>query len=395
MIKKIIFILLGGIMTLTGMSGEGFAAGDSCLKEPAAVFEGGSLYRCGKLPVLDLCGNFKQMGRQYGHLLSAELQDLYQRAVVDYFMEKKGLDAALIDQTANALFEFYPRRFKDIVLGMAETSGLSEKEQIRLNAIELYGTISGCSGIFAWGDYTGGGPLVCGRNYDWFDSYSDFAKSLVVTVFHPDSGISSAIVTFAGVIYMTTGLNEQGIFLELNNGMPSGGALSHSNRVAAIASLMGFLMDYGTLPQIDAAFNSTRPEFAYIINAADCRQAFSYEWPPFDLRRRSGDDEGLLVATNHFADPSWGLVLQEAVGFESVLRRRNLLTLGKRDKGKIDTLAVMKMLDTSTDEGGATWPETGEIRTVYQVVAVPRDRMLIIKVPGYQEWTYVDLKKLF
>jgi hypothetical protein len=382
-------------MALTGMSGNGFAAGKNCLNDPAAVFEGGSLYRCGKLPVLDLHGNFRQMGRQYGHLLSAELQDLYQRAVVDYFMEEKGLDAEVIDRTANALFEFYPSRFKDIVLGMAETSGLSKQEQVRLNAIELYGTISGCSGIFAWGDYTGGGPLVCGRNYDWFDSYSDFAKNLVVTVFHPDSGISAAIVTFSGVIYMTTGLNEQGIFMELNNGMPSGGALSHTNRVAAIAGLMGFLMDYGTLRQIDAAFNSTRPEFAYIINVADCRQAFAYEWPPFGLKRRSGDTEGLLVATNHFADPSWGLVLQEAVGFESVLRRTNLLALGEKNKGRINSSSMIQMLDTPMDKGGATWPETGEIRTVYQVVAVPQDRMLIVKVPGFQDWTPVDLKELF
>lgn len=382
-------------MVLTGTPEGGSADGKGGLNEPAAVFEEGRLYRLGRLPVLDLHGSFRQMGRQYGSLLAEELQDLYQRAVVDYFMSKKGLDAGVIDQTANALFEFYPQRFRDILLGMSETSGLCQQEQIRLNAIELYGTIAGCSGIFAWGDYTGGGPLVAGRNYDWFDGYSDFAKSLAVTVFHPDSGIAAAMVTFAGVIYVTTGINEQGIFLELNNGMPSGGGLSHSNRVAAIVSLMGFLMDYGTLKQLDAAFNSTRPEFTFIINAADSQRAFSYEWPPFDLKRRTGDVEGLLVATNHFVDPSWGLVLQESAGFESVLRRRNLLALGARSKGKLDTQTIMKILDTPMDKGGATWPETGEIRTVYQVVAVPEKRLFMVKVPGYQDWTSVDLNSFW
>jgi hypothetical protein len=77
------------------------------------------------------------------------------------------------------------------------------------------------------------------------------------------------------------------------------------------------------------------------------------------------------------------------------LRRTNLLALGEKNKGRINSSSMIQMLDTPMDKGGATWPETGEIRTVYQVVAVPQDRMLIVKVPGFQDWTPVDLKELF
>jgi hypothetical protein len=49
------------------------------------------------------------------------------------------------------------------------------------------------------------------RTYDWFEQYVEFAQNLTVTVFNPDSCIPDAIVTFAGVIYATTGMNAEGI----------------------------------------------------------------------------------------------------------------------------------------------------------------------------------------
>ncbi|MCW7754869.1 C45 family autoproteolytic acyltransferase/hydrolase [Desulfobotulus sp. H1] len=390
--KKMVLILLGGIMVVTGMMHAGAKA---VVTGPVVTFEGGSLYRSGKVPVLDLHGSFHAMGRQYGYLLAEELQLLYGEAIENYFLKEKGLSAAVMDQTAEALYDLYPRRFKDILTGMAETSGLSLKQQIRLNALELYGVLTGCSGIFAWGEYAGNGPLIAGRNYDWFDSYAGFARKLAVTVWHPDSGIPTAMVTFAGVMYMTTGMNAEGLFLELNNGMPSGGGLTYTNRVPAIVSLMGFLMDYERIPQLDAAFHSTRPEFAFIITVADKEGAFAYEWAPFDLKRRGPDREGLLVATNHFADPAWGLALQPGTGFESPLRRENLLHLAEEHKGVMGLDTMAAVLDTPMDQGGATWPPEGNIRTVYQVIALPGERMFRIKVPGYQEWTDVDLKPFF
>ncbi|WP_052316639.1 C45 family autoproteolytic acyltransferase/hydolase [Thioalkalivibrio nitratireducens] len=368
---------------------------ETSLNEPAKTWQGGKLYRPGTLNVLQLEGTYLEMGRQYGHLMSYVLQDLYQEAVVDYFMEKKGLSRETMLQTAKGLYEFYPRRFKDLIQGMAQTSGLDLEEQIMLNALELYGTLSGCSAIFAWNDFTAGSPLITGRNYDWFESYTDFASSLTLTVFNPHSGTSAAIVTLAGVIYATTGINSEGIFIELNNGLPSGGKLTHLNRVHAVINLLAFLFDYETIEQVDAAMHSTRSNFSFIINIADQNKAFSYEWPPFGLKRRSGEENGLLVSTNHFAHPSWGLMLQDGTGFKSIKRRDNLLKLGRENKGTINISKMMKILDTSMQQGGATWPPEGDIRTVYQVIAEPETLRLWIKVPGHQDWTDVDLNDYF
>jgi len=367
--------------------------------EPISSFEGGKSYRSGKINVLVLRGSSRQMGRQYGHLLSGELKSLHRSAIVEYFQQAKGLSDDDMNKAAMSLYRFYPRRFKDIIHGMAETSGLSLKEQIMLNAIEFYGLMSGCSGIIAWGDYTNKQPLIAGRNYDWFEKYVEFAQSLTVTVFNPDSGIPHAIITFAGVIYATTGLNAEGIFLELNNGLPSGGSLKYDDRVPAITNLLASLADCGSLIELDAFFNTTRAEFSFIVNAADRARGLSYEWTPFEHRRRSGDEQGLLISTNHFTDPSWGVVLQDQAGFETVRRRENLLSLGRAKKGTIDVGVMAEILDTPMNKGGATWPVDGSTpkpyRTTYQIIAMPASLQLWLKVPGFQDWTGIDLKDYF
>ena len=392
--KKFLFIIIA-LLFLIGISVAGAAPLSFQSSKPVSMFEGGGLYKSGKLNILDLHGTYKQMGRQYGHLIKDDLHNLYKKAIEEYFIGQKGLSRETMKQTAMSLFNFYPQRFKDIIYGMAETSGLSIDEHIVLNGLELYGTISGCSGIASWEDYTAGGPLIFGRNYDWFDSYKEFAKYLTVTVLNADSGIPCAIVTFAGVIYATTGMNAKGIFLELNNGLPSGGVLSYSNRVPAIINLLAFLSDCSTMEQLHAAFNTTRSNFAFIINTADKNCAYSYEWPPFDIKRRTGEVEGLLVATNHFTDPAWGIELHDNAGFKTVLRRNNLLSLGHNNKGRMNLATMMEILDTPIDKGGATWPVGEKIQTVYQVIAVPQELKLWVKVPGYQDWTGINISAIF
>jgi len=315
------------------------------LLPPISSFEGGNLYKADKINVLDLSGTYKQMGRQYGYLLKTPLNNLYKDAIDGYFIKEKGLSYDAVKGLAYLLFNLYPSRFKEIIYGMSETSGMSLEQHIILNGLELYGMITGCSGIAVWGEYTDSGQLVFGRNYDWFDSYREFAKYLTVTVFNADSGINSAIVTFAGIIYATTGINKDGLFLELNNGLPSGGELSYKNRVPTIINLLAFLLDYSTMEQLDAAFNTTRSNFTFIVNVADKKVAYSYEWPPFDIKRRSCDQDGLLVSTNHFVDPEWGIILQPNTGFKTVERRNQLLTLGNENKGKINVEKMMNILD--------------------------------------------------
>ena len=363
-------------------------------ENPAAVFEGGKLFRAGNLKVLVLRGSYNEMGRQYGGLMKDDLNEIYNIISADFGkMPGSGYDDML--RTGRWMYQSYPQRYKEILKGMAETSGLGlDKELIVCSMEYTYMPPSmQYSGIAAWGNYTSGGPLVFGRNYDNGPKLAEFVS---VVVYNPEDGsIPVASLTYTGAVYVTTGMNREGIFLELNNGQPSE-AMQLSNRVLSLATLFSFLESCGTLDQIDSNFHTSLPDNAFIINAANRTGAFSYEWATFNVARRNPDKNGLLVSTNHFVDPSWGVFDRKYLPtdlWDSRQRRENLLMLGEKCKGNFSAAAMMNIMSIPFKNGGFLMPPPHD--TSYQVVAVPEDLTIWVKVSGVQDWTEVDLKPLF
>jgi hypothetical protein len=155
--------------------------------------------------------------------------------------------------------------------------------------------------------------------------------------------------------------------------------------------LVRFLTDYSDFNEFDAAMNTTRSNYAFIVQVADKDAAYSYEASVFDIKRRSGQEPGLLVATNDFVNPAWGLTPPLDAEDKSVQRRDNLLGLANTYKGKITPDTMMQIMDTPFEEGGATWTN----RTVYQVVVEPANNKLWMKTRGIQDWVEIDLNKYF
>ncbi|MDR1514379.1 MAG: C45 family autoproteolytic acyltransferase/hydrolase [Synergistaceae bacterium] len=360
--------------------------------------EGGRSVKFGGFTVLDLYGTWREMGRQYGALAQKELTETYAAGIEDNLFGRagKGRDAA--DSAALGFYANYPYRFKELLAGMSETSGLDFSQHLLLNAIEVEVageiwagsgmTQAHCTGIAVWGEYSSG-PLIYGRNYDYFGWFRDLGKNLLVTVYHPcDGSLAVAAIGYPGGVYMTTGMNERGIFLALNNGEPSGGALAYHNRVPAIAELFMFLLDSPDLDQLESFFQSTRSNFAYVIGTADDQTSRCFEWPVFDVKRRlSVKRPGLMVATNHFTEPSWGLPRPDDAKFSwTRSRRQNLLNLAEHFKGSIDVARMKKILDTKLKDLGATTDNT-----VYQVIAVPGSMSLSLKIPELTDWTDIPI----
>jgi hypothetical protein len=373
-------------------------ARDADVKSPdlnlMSEYDRGRLYRAGQVSVLELTGNYRQMGRQYGMLLKNELRDLYNVAVEAFFIKKQGIAREKLDTIAKAVFDPYPRRYKEIIYGMAETSGLGLDRQVLLNAIEWYPKIGSlwygqCSGIAVWGPYTSGGPLVFGRNNDDDPLYKDFARFMVVSVFKPhDGSLPTAVINYAGAVYNPTGMNSEGLFVEMNAGPWMGFSL---DRISIFTTLFSFLQDYSSLPELDRAFKSTLTNISAIVNVADHGRAYSYESSLYDTRRVDPEQDGILAATNHFVGPTWNIAqVDDRVGGWTMKRRSNLLSLGENYKGAFSPRVMMKVLDTAIDQGGPTVEGT-----IYQVIAVPAQLKLWIKVPGLQDWTMIKLGPLF
>jgi hypothetical protein len=295
---------------------------------------------------------------------------------------------------AQAIFDRYPQRYKEILYGIADTSGLGRDKVILINAVEWFPKISNlsfgrCSGIAAWGPYTNQGPLVFGRNDDDDPLYLDFAR-IVVAVFKPNDGsIPTALINYAGTIYNATGMNAAGLFIELNAGPWQGFSLE---RVSIFTTLFSYLQEYHNLAEFDRAMRSTLVDISSIINVADPSRAYSYECSLWDTRRRDQDEEGIIAAANAFSLPGWNISPIDPKKDPELnqVRKGNLLALGAKHKGAINAEVMMAILDVSIPDGGATVKGT-----ILQVVAVPEQLKIWLKVPGLQNWTEIQLKPLF
>ncbi|MCG6537786.1 MAG: hypothetical protein L7F78_24485, partial [Syntrophales bacterium LBB04] len=251
-----------------------------------------------------------------------------------------------------------------------------------------------CSGLIAWGEYTKDGSTIAARNWDLSTkALEPFQKFFTVAVFNPvGSGQGVADINYAGQITWQSAMNQSGIFYDLQNGMMSD-PYSAKNRLNSNSALMTMMLDSTSLEQVDAFFNSTRAEGGLIINVADAKQGYCYEWGTFDFRRRVDDPKGLMADSNDYVDPSWPVTRDLPGGQPSAFtkeRRANLLALGGKYKGKIDAGKMMDIFDTRIPDGGPTFPVGLDIKTYYTIIAVPKELKLWLQADGLQKWTEID-----
>lgn len=350
------------------------------------VGDKGRCYNVGGLTVIELEGSWHDMGRQYGKLAVEQMHDVleYVDSRLSPYPGRADSAAAVL---AENLYSNYPDYLKDFFSGVSETSGLT-LERIKLcNAAEYVEGLFYCSAIAAWDDY-GCGKLVFGRNYD-AQSYQEIFKDLVVTIFHPEGMMTAVTVGYAGELYCVNGLNEKGIFLELNNGMPSAGEEIHWELCPSTTLLFELLFEAESLDDVDRFFHNNRSFSSFIIGVADRNEARSYEWCYDGVNR--GDEateDGLMISTNHHANETWTYdIPRDEDSWNSITRRSNLLELAGKNKGEIDVDRMKEIISTTIDDGGPMHDLTR-----YQIIAVPEDMKMLVNVPDNKvNWVEISL----
>ena len=356
------------------------------LADAEEIFEEGRKAQRGSIKVVDLSGSWFEMGRQYGALMKKELEEVL--FVIDTVIEYNEGNASKAEQIIETQTLQTPWRISQFFEGAAETSGFTVEQLQSANAIERIGGLPKCSVAITWGDYAED-DLIIGRNYDYSDALALLKDDIAVTVYHPaDGALATATIGYAGEIYAVNGLNEKGLFLELNNGKPSANIKSPNTRVTGTTMLFEILFEADSLDDMDLFFNTTNCSSSYIINVADKNEARSYEWCPVDVKRGETDlPEGLLVSTNYYVNPDWLFAKpSDEASWEGLTRRSNLIRLCEAEKGKMTEEKMMRIIETPIEEGGAE----NEL-TVYQLVVVPGTMNLWMRVIGGSDWTPVDL----
>ncbi|MCB2214780.1 C45 family autoproteolytic acyltransferase/hydolase [Desulfofustis glycolicus] len=354
----------------------------------------------GTYQVVVLRGSWLEMGRQYGALLADELRAFHDRITTD--VAARGTGRAEQVEMGRMLYEGYAEPLRHLLDGMAETSGLSHDQVLVLNAGMILLTQaalgheppSACSGIGVWHDYTPSGQLIFGRNWDIDrESMLPYMKYLGIAVFHPEGSIPFANIHPLGNVYLETGINSRGVFIELNNGEYSDPHF-YEDRQDSSDLLVRVLTNSATLEQAVAMIEEVPADISYIIQVTDARKAVSIERPTFGSRVLRGSN-GLLVTYNSFVPPypdKWEDRLNLPLPEEQDPRYRNLVSLANSPRfyGAIDAEAMMDLLAVPIEEGGAL-----HAGTVVQVVARPETLTVWLRGVDYSRFEKVELAPLF
>ena len=381
-----LLVFFVALMPWSGLAENEGAEGIPSAESPARSFEAGTKTGMNGISVVDLHGTWYEMGRQYGALLKDELAEVY--LFVETIIQYSVGNAAKAESIIAAQTAQTPYRIGEFMRGAAETSGLTVEQLQAVNAVERIGGLPKCSALFCWDGYAAG-PLVIGRNYDYSDAFALLKDDVAVTVYHPaDGSLAVATVGYVGEIYAVNGLNEKGIFMELNNGKPSANIKSPDARITGTTMLFSALFEIDELEDWDLFFSTVNCSSSYIINVADSHLARSYEWCPVGFKPGGTDlPDGLLVSTNYFVNPEWLFAVpSDQASWQGLTRRNNLIALSENAKGGIDAQKMMEIVETSVEDGGAM----NEL-TVFQMVVVPESKQLWIRVIGGSGWAPIDL----
>lgn len=356
--------------------------------------EDGKRYSVGKISVLELCGDYREMGRQYGRLFKDKIVKFYETAIEGYFIRRSNMPYLKLLAISRLIFRRYGPKIKEMFSGISETSGVSLNSIIMLDQINTFEfmrnqDVGRCSDMAVWGDHTEDGALVFGRNFDQPEYFKKFNDFLTLTIFSPDDGIPAASIGYAGQIGVSSAINARGVFIANNEAPTEKSDEIDINTPSVLILELEFLMRSSSLDDLDRLIKGAKANCPIIVSAGDGKTSLTYEWTASEIKVRSEDKRGILVTTNHFAHPSWkrSAILPDAY-VKTLARRANLLSLGEKYKGKFNIRKMKDVLDTTMDKGGATHLN----QTTFQMVLAPDKLQMHLKVPDFQDWTEIDLK---
>lgn len=337
--------------------------------------------------VVTLSGTWREMGRQYVHSFRNEMRHIWDVMLAPI------RDSSEARSLAEALYEsqsFNIRRFFD---GMAEAGPFTLEQLTLLHAVEYVCGLSGCSALAVWNSRTPDGGLLFGRNYDYNEKYKLLKNDVAVTVYMPADGSQKVLtVGYAGEIYAVNGINESGIFAELNNATPSGGAELDLSREFGTALLLRMLFDVSSLDGTDRFFKTHCCNLSYLIGVSDRKSARCYEWDKTGIKRSPQTAEDLITLSNTYTHPDWPFpVPEEDRCWQSSARRCRMTALAAGRGASLTVEDMKQILSKPLSDGGPFF----EDNTVYQMVYDASRFCLHLNVIGNGGWVCLPLGELF
>lgn len=209
------------------------------------------------------------------------------------------------------LYSHVPEEYKAEIYGISQYSA-PQYDKIAppyLRTLYLHGAhdighalqdlaLVGCSSFAVWGTKSADGNLILGRNFDFYAG-DDFAKDKIISFIKPNQGYPYMSVSWAGMIGVCSGMNNQGLTVTINAGkskVPLVAKTPISIVTRAIIQYAKNIEEAVAIARKHAVFVSE----SIMVGSALDNKAVLIEMSPdnFDVFDLANDSK--LVCTNHF-----------------------------------------------------------------------------------------------
>lgn len=346
---------------------------------------------------IQLYGSHLEMGTAYGSALKQSLT--YSHKILIDYAASYGVTREQLVNDAEFFHQRYSYAFEAFLVGVAKGSGLSLSDVKILNAMEtlnLSGSDvgqpwkAGCSFLFIPPSKSATQSAFAARNLDYPAPFDAVAKNLVVATLNERDKIPTSIISMPGQMFCNTCVNSAGLFMELNNGDPSGGFYLETKRKSLQINMLEFLQNSNDYDHLEKQMFAAESDCSFVINTAGQSATKSFEYSSTGgMRPFFPPPETNFASTNYFLNTTWPdmPIPTDMTTWMGVTRRNNLLSLAAATP-KHTVATVQSLMNKQVIEGGACAPST-----IYQTIYDFAMSTLYIRTGCKGEWTKVDLAR--
>src|SRR5258706_2137774 len=262
-------------------------------------------------------------------------------------------------------------------------------------------SLVGCTSFAVWSKKSEDSTLLVARNFDFFVG-DEFARDKIIAFYRPSDGYPFMMVTFGGMTGVLSGMNAQGLTVNINaakSDIPS----SSATPVSIVARE---ILQYASTFDEAYAIAAKRRMFvseSFLIGSAKDKRAGLIEKTP-DALARLDPKVDFITSTNHFQSETLGntLLNKEHMKTSASPYRQNRLEALLKHEGKI---SVTKAIGILRDQKGLdeTNIGMGNEKSINQLVAhhavifQPEKLRVWVSTPPWQLGRFVcyDLNKVF
>ena len=214
------------------------------------------------------------------------------------------------------MYLYIPEEYKAEILGLSKYAGNTYDEIASpyMRVLYLHGAhdighamqdlaLVGCSSFAVWGDKTDDGSLLIGRNFDFYAG-DDFSKNKIIEFVSPTDGYKFMSVTWAGMIGVTSGMNEQGLTVTINAGKSDIPWVAKT----PISIVTREILQYASNIEDAIAIAKKRAVFvseSIFVGSANDKKAVLIETSPENFGVYEVENTDQLICTNHFQSEAY------------------------------------------------------------------------------------------